>query len=152
MTRTEDTERAEFETTRRLLAGLINEGLVDYSLRRLGPPKQSTLCLQAAGLDCKKSPTSHIVVGINSNALVDENGNVLCPIAAEQLELPVWLEYSNGPIFYETNPSKILQAIHEWIPGLIPDDLFLEKAKAKFQSCVDNQSEAIHSDAPSMCT
>jgi hypothetical protein len=152
MTKTGETERAEFETTRRLLACLINEGLVDTILKQLESPKQSVLCLQISGSDCSKLPTSRLVVGLNSNALVEKGGKVICPIAPEQLELPVRLESSKGDASMETNPSRILQAIHHWIPDSIPNVPLLESTKEMLQSCADNQGETIHFDTHPMYT
>ncbi|KAJ5380127.1 uncharacterized protein N7496_002555 [Penicillium cataractarum] len=141
MTRTEYAEHAEFETTRRLLACLINEGLVEFVLQRLDSSKQRVLCLRALSHNSDLSTSSQLVVGLNSNSLVDENGKVCCPIAPEQLELPVKLENRKGDTVYETNPSKILEKIHEWIPESIPNIPLLETTKQMLQNSAENQEK-----------
>jgi hypothetical protein len=152
MTRTQDTERAEFETTRRLLACLINEGLVTTILKELKSPEQTILSLQTLGRDRSKSSIAQLVVGLISNTLIDKLGKIPCPIAPEQLELPVQLESSKGDVLIETNPSRILQAIHDWIPESIPNVQLLETTKEMLQNCADNQGETIHIDAYTMHT
>jgi hypothetical protein len=80
--------------------------------------------------------------------MVDEAGRVCCPIAPEQLELPVKLESSKGNTLLEANPSNILQAIHEWIPESIPTLPLLENTKQMLQNSAENQGANIYSDAP----
>ncbi|KAJ5905365.1 uncharacterized protein N7473_002281 [Penicillium subrubescens] len=141
MTRTQYTEHAEFETTRRLLACLINEGLVDLALQRVESSKQRTLCLRSLANDGKSSSISELLVGVSSDTLVDEAGRICCPIAPEQLELPVKLESNKGNTLLEANPSNILQAIHEWIPESIPNIPLLESTKQMLQNSAENQEK-----------
>lgn len=139
MTRTQYTEHAEFETTRRLLACLINEGLVDFVLQRVESSKQRTLCLRSLANDGKLSSITQLLVGVSSDTLVDEVGRICCPIAPEQLELPVRLENNKGNTFVEANPSNILSAIHEWIPESIPNVPLLETTQQMLQNSAENQ-------------
>ena len=147
MTRTRLTECAQFETTRRLLACLINEGLVDTVFEASPSQQNSGLHLQALSGSQQESSLRRLRVALDSKFDADASfdGNNY-PIAPEYLTLPVRLENKVGDIWNETSPSKILQAIQGWICCSIADGSSFENATRMLQNSAENQGEAYWPD------
>jgi hypothetical protein len=112
-----DQKEASFETTKRLLAQLVNEGQLRATLcrqkksngecgLRLTSNQVETVSTTAVSILVQSSPDAHIQV---QNNLVQP---VLWPA---YLRPPVILELANGDTIYETDPAEVFRHISRWL-------------------------------------
>ncbi|CAG8893768.1 unnamed protein product [Penicillium egyptiacum] len=115
------TETACFETTKRLLTQLVNEGLLHAYLYHPKIGRGYALSLRGSySVEVPTKPTS-VTIHVKPEACLHAKANRILPILRpEYLEPPVFLELDNGDTIHETDPGKIFRSIYTWFA---PDSL-----------------------------
>lgn len=127
---------AAFETTGRLIAGLVNEKLVLSSIR-LGNHGMR-LCLQSAN-ETESSPVA-ITVGLVEDVTYDvKSGNITPELYPADLILPPVIEDPSGDelLFYnEWQPGAIFRIVGPWFCA---DKRMIDRIAMELDNSAENQ-------------
>lgn len=133
---------ALFETTRRLLSSLVNEGLCIASIRADPSSTLRWICLQAQNPLTEGNGVSVVKVHLTPSASVKENnGKIISLVRPGQLLPPVMFESgeedSQGP-WVELDPGVIFATLYPWF-GKGNEKSTLEIIKRELENSAANQ-------------
>jgi len=100
-----------FETTKRLLAALINEGLVHAVIK--GAKNDSYSCLYLSRTDSSEEDCSILVQTAPGALIEDRNGEVL-PVVQPSMLCPPVIVKGQGVESKVTDPGEIFTLISPW--------------------------------------
>jgi hypothetical protein len=132
---------AAFETTKRLLAQIVNEGLVAASFLRIEFNNTTWLCLQSPESTNPKSNISQVRVSICADRLpiITERGQVVSLVRPDSLRPPVILDYHTSfESSNEYDPGTIFEHLYAWFGKMAVIDL-REKIVAELRNSAANQ-------------
>ncbi|KAF9890654.1 hypothetical protein FE257_005785 [Aspergillus nanangensis] len=140
-------EAACFETTKRLLASLINEGLVSGVIEE--PKEESPRRLHLRKNDCRSTEDDSVVVHTTPGALIeDRDGEVLPTLEPSMLCSPIILTCT-AMQKRVIDPGEIFSFISPWFEGLASPSI-LEEIARHLQNSGSNQ--VTQEDIPAMLT
>ncbi|GLA24864.1 siderophore [Aspergillus niger] len=106
--------RALFETTKRVLASAINDGIACATLESCNSPSL-LLCLRSPGGAMASDEDAWIKCGMRADAYVEtDGGRVVGFVRADDLLGPVLTQNLNGEISEELDPGVICGVICRW--------------------------------------
>lgn len=106
--------RALFETTKRVLASAINDGIACATLESCNSPSL-LLCLRSPGGAMASDEDAGIKCGMRADAYVEtDGGRVVGFLRADDLLGPVLTQNLNGEISEELDPGVICGVICRW--------------------------------------
>ncbi|GLA18271.1 siderophore [Aspergillus niger] len=106
--------RALFETTKRVLASAINDGIACATLESCNCPSP-LLCLRSPGGTMASDEDAWIKCGMRADAYVEtDGGRVVGFVRADDLLGPVLTQNLNGEISEELDPGVICGVICRW--------------------------------------
>jgi hypothetical protein len=129
--------QAFFETTRRLLAQLINEGLSHATLEHVGPTKT---CLNLHGPSLLGATNKYPYVQVNLDRTISQElheARVDSIVQPCSLRPPVTLVDAEKKV-EEWNPGVIFSFIRPWFADIANDDA-LSKISQELQNSAENQ-------------
>jgi hypothetical protein len=134
--------QARFETTKRLLFHLVNEGLVDSKLQHDRPNGNCYLYLQRFGVS--KGRTSCVKVAICPGAVNQiRDDQVVSLLNPEALAAPVILEkWYNGALdrWAESDPGTLFEFMYPWFAD-DNQDVIREQIVGDLRNSAANQGE-----------
>lgn len=134
---------AQFETTRRLLAALVNEGLCSATIKNESSSAQNWLCLRPRELSRDVTKIYKVKVGLSSAQLIKSTGDIVASlIRPDQLFAPVLVQTGNyfDTAREERDPGIIFQNIAHWV-GDVCDLKTISSIKGKLQNSAENQGK-----------
>lgn len=128
--------QAQFETTKRVLASALNDGLTSATIEEsIGP--NLVLCIR----DPAGAGESYIKCGLRGSAYVEKNGAKITGfVRADELLPPVLTQTGTGEISEELDPGAICRIICLWQPEQFPSAA-VETLVKEVQNSADNQGE-----------
>ncbi|CAK96513.1 siderophore [Aspergillus niger] len=138
--------QAQFETTKRVLASAVNDGLASATIEEsIGP--DLVLCVRdPAGVG-----ESYIKCGLRGSAYVEKNGAKITGfVRADDLLPPVLTQTGTGRISEELDPGAICRIICLWQPEQFPSAA-VETLVKEVQNSADNQASTqptLHLNSP----
>lgn len=133
-------EKASFETTKRLLAQLVNEGLLHADI--CIPKAAEGYLLRLTSNRSAQISTGIVAVTVQcqSNAYLHVEQNRILPILRpEYLEPPVLVELSNGNAIRETDPAEIFRYLSTWLSSKSLGAAAVEQIADELSNTVSNQ-------------
>ncbi|KAI9375019.1 IucC family-domain-containing protein [Aspergillus egyptiacus] len=132
---------AFFETTKRLLAQLINEGLVHADIYpSKGGPGYLLSLRSIRSVD--KPKVISVTVHVKQEGYLDINANGVLPVVRpEYLEGPTTLEFANRDTIHEADPSRIFGSICSWLNSGSLGATAVEKLAHELHSTALNQEK-----------
>ena len=134
-------DQAAFETTKRLLAQVVNEGLVVASFLHIESNDTTWLCLQRPESTNPESNVSQVRVPIcaDTSPNITESGRVVSLVRPDALQAPVILEYHTPhESSVEYDPGTIFAHLYAWFEGKALVDL-KEEIIAELRNSAANQ-------------
>ncbi|KAF3480786.1 uncharacterized protein GIQ15_06133 [Arthroderma uncinatum] len=152
------TDRAKFETTKRLLAQIINEGLasatVEESVVEPTQQRQRQLCIQNSS---NNADSEWVKVNLKLNAFVDvdHDGKVRSLVLPESLEPPVITKrLKQGGVKEVLSPDEIFRFVIPWFVGAVGDTVSIDQIASQFRNSAEHQEAPLKPingvDLPSM--
>ncbi|KAE8327836.1 hypothetical protein BDV39DRAFT_204550 [Aspergillus sergii] len=127
MTLTNNLQDAQFETSKRLLAQLVNEGLLHAYVCLPKVSHRYGLSLRSSCPEKATTEATTVIVHAKLDAYLEVEGDRVLPILRpEYLELPILLEQESGDTIIETDPGEIFRSLYKIVA---PE--WLEEASAK---------------------
>ena len=135
-------DRASFETTKRLLAEVVNEGLAGATLETSESTKQQRLILQRNQSSSLKSER-WVEVNLRPGTYTGiQGGKVVSLVRAESLQPPVTLGDTTLGKRQELDPEIILEFMSSWIVGDDVDEILLRAIGKELKNSSNNQGRS----------
>jgi hypothetical protein len=135
---------ALFETTRRLLSSLINEGLCNASIDEVSPDGRRWICLLPENPSTQSSGDRMVKVIFSSSAPIKEDaGRITSLVRPDQLSPPVIFESvvaNNATTWEELDPGIIFEALYPWF-GKDHEKNAMHLVKRELQNSAANQGK-----------
>lgn len=135
---------AQFETSKRLLAQLVNEGLLHAYICLPKVSHKYGISLKSADTAKAATDVASVIVHVNLNAYLEVEGDRVLPmLRPEYLEEPIVLEQSNGESTIETEPGKIFRSLYtsvapEWVEPIAAEKIAHELSTTSLNQCQYN--------------
>ena len=139
---------ALFETTRRLLSSLINEGLCNASIDEVSPDGRRWIYLLPESPSTHSSGDRMVRVIFTSSARIKEDaGRITSLVRPDQLSPPVIFESvvaNNATSWEELDPGIIFEALYPWF-GKDHENNAMHVVKRELQNSAANQGKMAQS-------
>ncbi|KAJ5267595.1 hypothetical protein N7478_010403 [Penicillium angulare] len=129
-------EPPSFETTKRLLAALINEGLVDAFIEGVKNEPHKFLHLQKN--ENPRAEGSSIVVQATPGALIEDRDGEVLPVIQPSMLCPPVIAMNDGIRREMSDPGDIFTAIIPWFEDMAGQQV-LEEISRHLQNSGTNQ-------------
>ena len=118
-------QQAAFETSKRLLAQIVNEGLLTASTLHINGGSAMWLCFKSPDYSSNEIGTRAVMVTICPDTAVGimQGEKVVSLLRPESLRLPIVLEGASGEMSIEHDPGKLFALLHGWFEGKAVADL-----------------------------
>ncbi|PIG84665.1 hypothetical protein AARAC_001966 [Aspergillus arachidicola] len=114
MALTNSLQDAQFETSKRLLAQLVNEGLLHAYVCLPKVSHRYGLSLRSSCPEKATTEATTVIVHAKLDAYLEVEGDRVLPmLRPEYLELPILLEHENGDTRVETDPGEIFRSLYK---------------------------------------
>lgn len=114
MALTNHLQDAQFETSKRLLAQLVNEGLLHAYVCLPKVSHRYGLSLRSSCSEKATTEATTVIVHAKLDAYLEVEGDRVLPmLRPEYLELPILLEHENGDTIVETDPGEIFRSLYQ---------------------------------------
>lgn len=132
---------ANLEATKRLLAEVVNEGLVSATVESLDPSEERFLVLSSNSEHAQRPNTNRIRVSLQPDTHIClRDGQVISLVRPNSLKPPVILSDDNGTGVKTTlQPETIFDAMRPWLLDDGADEPMLEEIGKELANSCNNQ-------------
>lgn len=144
-------DRASFETTKRLLAEVVNEGLVGATLKfsERAVNQQQRLVLHPTDQTPLSNSRKWVEVGLRRGTYIGMQGDkVVSLVRAESCQPPVTIGDVNNTEREELDPEAILGFMIPWIVDVASEALLAQVGKELKNSSINQSQYKPEMDAP----
>jgi hypothetical protein len=134
-------QQGSFETTKRLLTEVVNEGLATATVEALDSSKERFLVLTSNSRDAERPATNKIRVSLQPDTHVClRDGQVISLVRPDSLRPPVVLSNDDGTdIKTALRPEAIFDAMRPWLLDDVAGGPMLEEIGKELANSCNNQ-------------